>query len=94
MIPFITGMLVGLLVTGLHESVVRWIYAGTAGTFLYIALADLVPEMNRDLSETASSDQRCKKLRTIWSQICGIFLGGMIMLVIALNEDHLRVLFE
>nr|XP_019558136.3 zinc transporter ZIP10 [Aedes albopictus] len=88
------GMLVGLLVTGLHESVVRWIYAGTAGTFLYIALADLVPEMNRDLSETVSSDQRCKKLRTIWSQICGIFLGGMIMLVIALNEDHLRVLFE
>ncbi|KXJ81745.1 hypothetical protein RP20_CCG018133 [Aedes albopictus] len=85
------GMLVGLLVTGLHESVVRWIYAGTAGTFLYIALADLVPEMNRDLSETVSSDQRCKKLRTIWSQICGIFLGGMIMLVIALNEDHLRV---
>ncbi|EAT33567.1 AAEL014156-PA [Aedes aegypti] len=88
------GMLIGLLVTGLHESVVRWIYAGTAGTFLYIALADLVPEMNRDLSETFSSDQRCKKLRTTWTQICGIFLGGMIMLVIALNEDHLRVLFE
>lgn len=91
---FVPGMLIGLLVTGLHESVVRWIYAGTAGTFLYIALADLVPEMNRDLSKTFSSDQRCKKLRTTWTQICGIFLGGMIMLVIALNEDHLRVLFE
>ncbi|XP_062561363.1 zinc transporter ZIP10 [Armigeres subalbatus] len=88
------GMLIGLLVTGLHESVVRWIYAGTAGTFLYIALADLIPELNRDLRETIPSDQRCKKLRAIWSQICGIFLGGMIMLVIALNEDHLRVLFE
>ncbi|EDS45497.1 zinc transporter [Culex quinquefasciatus] len=88
------GMFIGLLVTGLHESVVRWIYAGTAGTFLYIALADLVPEMNRDLHDPAVEGQRCKKLRLIWSQIAGIFLGGMIMLVIALNEDHLRVLFE
>uniref|UniRef100_A0A1Q3G539 Putative zinc transporter n=1 Tax=Culex tarsalis TaxID=7177 RepID=A0A1Q3G539_CULTA len=88
------GMFIGLLVTGLHESVVRWIYAGTAGTFLYIALADLVPEMNRDLHDPAVKGQRCKKLRLIWSQIAGIFLGGMIMLVIALNEDHLRVLFE
>uniref|UniRef100_A0A1Q3G562 Putative zinc transporter n=1 Tax=Culex tarsalis TaxID=7177 RepID=A0A1Q3G562_CULTA len=88
------GMFIGLLVTGLHESVVRWIYAGTAGTFLYIALADLVPEMNRDLHDPAVKGDRCKKLRVICSQIAGIFLGGMIMLVIALNEDHLRVLFE
>lgn len=88
------GMLIGLLVTGLHESVVRWIYAGTAGTFLYIALADLIPEINRNIGGTLPNEQRHKNLRNVWSQICGIFLGGMIMLVIALNEDHLRLLFE
>ncbi|XP_053685108.1 zinc transporter ZIP10 [Sabethes cyaneus] len=90
------GMLIGLLVTGLHASVVRWIYAGTAGTFLYIALADLVPEMNRiDAIDGASqAKQVTRRLRIVCSQICGIFLGGMIMLAIALNEDHLRLLFE
>ncbi|XP_055529215.1 metal cation symporter ZIP14 [Wyeomyia smithii] len=90
------GMFLGLLVTGLHESVVRWIYAGTAGTFLYIALADLVPEMNRiDVVDGASQgNQARRRLRIICSQICGMFLGGMIMLAIGLNEDHLRLLFE
>ncbi|XP_055591783.1 zinc transporter ZIP10 [Uranotaenia lowii] len=92
------GMFIGLLVTSLHESVVRWIYAGTAGTFLYIALADLVPEMNKDLSAAPDGNQNpnthFRKMRIAWSQISGILLGGMIMLAIALNEDHLKLLFE
>ncbi|XP_055628727.1 zinc transporter ZIP10 [Toxorhynchites rutilus septentrionalis] len=88
------GMFAGLLVTGLHESVVRWIYAGTAGTFLYIALADLVPEMNRDLGDSGPDMKPSRKLRIIFTQISGMFIGGMIMVAIALNEDHLRLLFE
>ncbi|XP_058831015.1 zinc transporter foi [Topomyia yanbarensis] len=88
------GMAIGLLITGLHESVVRWIYAGTAGTFLYIALADLIPEMNRGHVEASQVEQKSCKLRIVWSQISGMFLGGIIMLGIALNEDQLRLLFE
>lgn len=81
-------MALGLLLTGLHESVVSWIYAATAGTFLYIALSDLVPEMRNDLS-------RCdQKLKVILTQLSGLALGAVIMLLIALNEDSLQRLFE
>ncbi|XP_058461134.1 zinc transporter foi [Malaya genurostris] len=88
------GMIIGLLITGLHESVVRWIYAGTAGTFLYIALVDLIPEMNRSHVEASEGMPKSSKLRAVCSQICGMLMGGLIMLSIALNEDHLRMLFE
>ncbi|XP_050094311.1 zinc transporter ZIP6 [Anopheles aquasalis] len=82
------GMALGLLLTGLHESVVSWIYAATAGTFLYIALSDLVPEMRNDLS-------RCdQKLKVILTQLSGLALGAVIMLLIALNEESLQRLFE
>ncbi|XP_040166474.1 zinc transporter ZIP10 [Anopheles arabiensis] len=82
------GMALGLLLTGLHESVVGWIYAGTAGTFLYIALSDLVPEMRNDV---ARSDQ---KLKVILIQLAGLALGAVIMLLIALNESALQMLFD
>ncbi|XP_050080288.1 zinc transporter ZIP10 [Anopheles maculipalpis] len=82
------GMALGLLLTGLHESVVSWIYAGTAGTFLYIALSDLVPEMRNDV---AKSEQ---KLKVILIQLVGLALGAIIMLLIALNEKDLQALFN
>uniref|UniRef100_A0A182PAX6 EF-hand domain-containing protein n=1 Tax=Anopheles epiroticus TaxID=199890 RepID=A0A182PAX6_9DIPT len=82
------GMALGLLLTGMHESVVSWIYAGTAGTFLYIALSDLVPEMRNDV---ARSEQ---KLKVILIQLVGLALGAVIMLLIALNEQGLQKLFD
>ncbi|KFB53964.1 AGAP011388-PA-like protein [Anopheles sinensis] len=82
------GMALGLLLTGMHESIVSWIYAGTAGTFLYIALSDLVPEMRNDL---ARSEQ---KVKVILIQMTGLTLGAIIMLLIALNETSLRMLFD
>ncbi|XP_053658848.1 zinc transporter ZIP6 [Anopheles marshallii] len=82
------GMALGLLLTGLHESVVSWIYAGTAGTFLYIALSDLVPEMRNDVAKSE------KKLKVILIQLTGLTLGAIIMLLIALNETGLRKLFD
>lgn len=82
----VAGMIVGLVIAGIHTGFVRWIYAGTAGTFLYIALADLVPELGRDVNE--------KTFKNAMLQISGILAGGLIMLAIALNEDRLRILFE
>ncbi|KAJ6648085.1 Metal cation symporter ZIP14 [Pseudolycoriella hygida] len=80
----VIGMIVGLVIAGVHTGFVRWIYAGTAGTFLYIALADLVPELGRNE----------KTLKNAILQISGILTGGVVMLAIALNEDRLRFLFE
>lgn len=82
----VIGMILGLVIAGIHTGFVRWIYAGTAGTFLYIALSDLVPELSRNSIE--------KNLKNSMLQISGILTGGLIMLAIALNEDRLRILFE
>lgn len=79
------GMAAGLVLAEMQAEAVRWIYAGTAGSFLYIALTDLIPEMGRD----GKND-----LKNCFIQTFGIALGGLIMLVIALYEDHLRTLFE
>lgn len=80
------GMAFGLVIAGIHTSLVRWIYAATAGTFLYIAMADLIPEMSRE--------PEGKTMKSVLCQVSGILIGGLIMLTIALNEDRLRILFE
>lgn len=82
----VIGMIVGLVIAGVHTGFVRWIYAGTSGTFLYIALADLIPELGRNVNE--------KTFKNSMLQIVGILTGGIVMLAIALNEDRLRILFE
>uniref|UniRef100_A0A8D8M0R4 Zinc transporter ZIP14 n=1 Tax=Cacopsylla melanoneura TaxID=428564 RepID=A0A8D8M0R4_9HEMI len=78
----IAGVLVGVILGDLHEAS-SWIYAGTAGTFIYIALADLVPEISRQAST----------LRSTLLQVTGIFTGGAIMLIIALYEHKLKAFF-
>lgn len=78
------GMVIGLLIVHANNELVRWIYTGTAGTFLYIAFADLVPELGR-------AEQTIKMTIV---QAAGILLGGLIMLLIGLYEDSLKALFE
>lgn len=79
------GMAIGLLIANLHTNMTQWIYAGTAGSFLYIAFADLVPAM---------ANESNGKLKSSLVQIFGIITGGLIMLVIAINEDALEELFN
>lgn len=79
------GMAVGLLIANLHTNMTQWIYAGTAGSFLYIAFADLVPAM---------ANERNGKMKTSLVQVLGIIIGGLIMLFIAINEEALEELFN
>lgn len=79
-----TGMAFGLIIVQNHTSTVRWIYALTAGSFLYIAFTDLMPEIGK----TTNS------FKQLFIQVSGIVLGGIIMLLIGLYEDQLRVLFQ
>lgn len=78
------GMIFGLLIVNANSEFVRWIYAGTAGTFLYIAFADLVPELGRA--------EQTIKMTLI--QSLGILIGGIIMLLIGLYEESLKSLFD
>lgn len=79
------GMAVGIWLAEDHESTSQWIYAATAGTFFYIALADLVPEINENI--------RGKAVNLILA-VLGILSGGVIMLLIALHEDSIQYLFK
>ncbi|KAH8234889.1 hypothetical protein KR032_005111 [Drosophila birchii] len=83
------GMSVGLFIAGIGDGMTQWIYAATAGSFLYIAFADLVPTMS-----VAHNPEMAKDPKGIIIQILGILLGGLIMLVIALKEHDLQGLFD
>ncbi|CAH0700496.1 unnamed protein product [Spodoptera exigua] len=79
------GMAGGIWLAEDHESASQWIYAATAGTFFYIALADLVPEIN--------ANNHGKSINLLLA-ILGILSGGIIMLMIALHEDSIQYLFR
>lgn len=79
------GMAGGIWLAEDHESASQWIYAATAGTFFYIALADLVPEINENNN---------KKSLNLLLAFLGIISGGVIMLMIALHEDSIQYLFK
>ncbi|XP_049801492.1 zinc transporter foi-like isoform X2 [Schistocerca nitens] len=80
------GMACGLWV-GEYEDAAMWIYSATAGSFLYIALVDLLPEMN-------SSCEDPPTIKDLIIHILGIAVGGAIMLIIALYEEKLGTLFN
>lgn len=79
------GMAGGIWLAEDHESASQWIYAATAGTFFYIALADLVPEINEN--------NHGKSINLLLA-VFGILIGGVIMLMIALHEDSIQYLFR
>ncbi|XP_047515944.1 zinc transporter ZIP10 [Pieris napi] len=79
------GMAIGIWLAEDHESASEWIYAATAGTFFYIALADLVPEINEN--------NKGRSLHVVVA-VLGILTGGIIMLLIALHEDSIQYLFR
>ncbi|KAA0718766.1 Zinc transporter ZIP6 [Triplophysa tibetana] len=81
------GMITGILIGHYAENVSMWIFALTAGLFLYVALVDMVPEMlHNDASEAGFSHYGFFLL-----QNAGILLGFGIMLVIAIFEHKIQV---
>ncbi|KAL0273989.1 UNVERIFIED_CONTAM: hypothetical protein PYX00_006536 [Menopon gallinae] len=80
------GMIIGILLGEIkHASL--WINAFTAGSFLYIALSDLVPEMKLSLAESG-------KPRTMIVHLSGLVCGGFIMFCVALFEENLEELLK
>ncbi|CAH8548974.1 unnamed protein product [Schistosoma rodhaini] len=82
------GMLVGIGI-GNVESASYWIFAITAGTFIYIALVDMLPELNS--LELRPGQTRIGQFII---QTAGLTTGVGIMLVIALFEDSIRVIVD
>ncbi|KAF7647178.1 hypothetical protein LDENG_00176340 [Lucifuga dentata] len=82
------GMLIGTAVGQYTHNVTSWIFAITAGMFLYVALVDMLPEMLHGDSE---DHKRCQLGHFILQNL-GMLTGFGIMLLIAIFEDH--IVFE
>ena len=79
------GMSTGLFLGSFQDA---WLSALVAGTFLYISLVDMVPEL--DACTHLPVKNRGAKLVV---QVSGIGIGVGIMLAISLFEDDMRKLF-
>ncbi|XP_041858007.1 zinc transporter ZIP10 [Melanotaenia boesemani] len=82
------GMLIGTAVGQYTHNVTNWIFAITAGMFLYVALVDMLPEMLHGDSE---EHKRCHVGHFILQNL-GMLTGFSIMLLIAIFED--RIVFD
>ncbi|CAG0886983.1 unnamed protein product [Darwinula stevensoni] len=83
------GMIFGVFLGNIH-SFSSWIFALTAGMFLYVALVDMLPELSTDPhTESVSS-----ALGLLALQLSGMILGASIMLVIAVKEHDLIHIFH
>lgn len=76
------GLYVGLAVST-NPEVRNWIFAITAGLFLYISLADMLPHLLERQKEKPIMNFICNNI--------GIFIGLAIMLLLALYEEQIRI---
>ncbi|KAL4623366.1 zinc transporter ZIP6-like, partial [Arapaima gigas] len=84
------GMATGILIGHYAENVSMWIFALTAGLFMYVALVDMMPEMlHNDAGEHGFS--HCGYFLL---QNAGILLGFCIMLLIAIFENKIQLDFD
>ncbi|KAG9479373.1 hypothetical protein GDO78_012833 [Eleutherodactylus coqui] len=79
------GMITGILIGHYAENVSMWIFALTAGLFMYVAFVDMVPEMLHN----DASDHGCSRWGYFLLQNAGILLGFFIMLVISIVEHKI-----
>ncbi|KAM6281990.1 zinc transporter ZIP6 isoform 2-T2 [Porphyrio hochstetteri] len=79
------GMVTGILIGHYADNVSMWIFALTAGLFMYVALVDMVPEMLHN----DASDHGCSRWGYFLLQNVGILLGFGIMLLISVFEHKI-----
>lgn len=79
------GMATGILIGHYAENVAMWIFALTAGLFMYVALVDMMPEMLHN----DAGDQGVSHWGFFCLQNAGILLGFSIMLLIAVFEHRI-----
>ncbi|XP_037136761.1 zinc transporter ZIP10 [Syngnathus acus] len=84
------GMVIGAAVGQYTHNVTSWIFAVTAGMFLYVALVDMLPELLHGDSE---EHKRCQLGHFILQNL-GLLTGFAIMLLIAIFENRIVFHFD
>jgi zinc transporter ZupT len=76
------------------EDWTSFIFCATAGIFLYIALVDMIPELNSGHAHPYSShEQRDTHCLELGLHLLGMCTGIAIMMLIALYEHDLKAAF-
>ncbi|XP_072334746.1 zinc transporter ZIP10 isoform X2 [Scyliorhinus torazame] len=83
------GVVIGIAVGQYTHNLTQWIFAITAGMFLYVALVDMLPEM---LHRPTDNHIRAK-FGHFALQNAGMLCGFAIMLLIAIFEDQIVIHF-
>ncbi|XP_029308524.1 zinc transporter ZIP6 [Cottoperca gobio] len=81
------GVVIGILIGHYAENISMWIFALTAGLFMYVALVDMVPEMLHN----DAGDHGFSHCGFFLLQNAGILLGFGIMLLIAIFEHKIQL---
>ncbi|KAG7526806.1 hypothetical protein JOB18_045407 [Solea senegalensis] len=81
------GMITGILIGHYAANISMWIFALTAGLFMYVALVDMVPEMLHN----DAGDHGFSHCGFFLLQNAGILLGFCIMLLIAIFEHKIQL---
>ncbi|KAG7218625.1 hypothetical protein INR49_019984 [Caranx melampygus] len=81
------GMVTGILIGHYADNISTWIFALTAGLFMYVALVDMVPEMLHN----DAGDHGFSHWGFFLLQNAGILLGFCIMLLIAIFEHKIQL---
>ncbi|CAL8277457.1 unnamed protein product [Lota lota] len=81
------GMGVGIVIGHYAENVSMWIFALTAGLFMYVALVDMMPEMLHN----NAGEQGVGHCGFFLLQNAGVLLGFAIMLLIAVFEHKIQL---
>ncbi|KAK3106015.1 hypothetical protein FSP39_010998 [Pinctada imbricata] len=79
------GLYIGVAIST-DPTVRQWIFAVTAGLFIYIALADMMPTMT-----SGGTGTRSKRLMTVFFNNVGLFIGVGILILLSLFEEKIKV---
>ncbi|KAK3588610.1 hypothetical protein CHS0354_027335 [Potamilus streckersoni] len=77
------GLYLGLGVS-VHASTRNWIFSVTSGLFLYIALADLIPDL-------LHKNRRKRSFRIAIYNNVGMFIGAAILIILAIFEESINL---
>ncbi|XP_078084753.1 zinc transporter ZIP10 isoform X2 [Mustelus asterias] len=83
------GVVIGIAVGQYTHNLTQWIFAITAGMFLYVALVDMLPEM----LHRPTDNHVQAKFGHFALQNAGMLCGFAIMLLIAIFEDQIVIHF-
>lgn len=83
------GLVFGILLGELHVGN-EYIFAAAGGMFLYIALVDMVPELNSNLDQLAKQSVKLTLFEFLLQNI-GIIIGISSLYVLAKNQDNIQI---